>query len=31
MDGWMDGGSNTMASWELTSVDGEMGGWMIGG
>jgi len=30
MDWWMDGG-NTMESWELTSVDGEMDGWMIGG
>ncbi len=26
----MDGG-NSMESWELKSVDGEMGGWMIGG
>jgi len=26
----MDGG-NTMEIWELTSVVGEMGGWMIGG
>jgi len=26
----MDGG-NTMESWELTYVDEEMGGWIIGG
>ena len=34
VDGVIDGGKmdgHTMKIWELTSVDGKIGGWMIGG